>query len=101
MVFFFPLTSQLSSDHGGFEDNDDSVVINNGLNAETNIILEDDNEPKIVNKIPNQLYENITGWLSICFLSYTNYIANIYINLSPFCSRFLQVSVLAKSVILW
>lgn len=60
LVSFFALTSQL--DHTGVDDDDDSVVTHNGLNAEE---LDDDNEPKIVNKIPNQPFGNITGLLLV------------------------------------
>ncbi|KAL5275762.1 hypothetical protein ACFFRR_001549 [Megaselia abdita] len=63
----------LSSDHG--VDDDDSVVIHNGLNAETTI-PEDDNEPKIVNKLPNQPYENITDFSKFLYWQSRLYYGN-------------------------
>lgn len=53
---------------------DDSVVVHNGLNVETTIFEGDDNEPKIVNKIPNQPYENITG-LTNYLIYFTNLVS--------------------------
>uniref|UniRef100_T1GKQ9 Uncharacterized protein n=1 Tax=Megaselia scalaris TaxID=36166 RepID=T1GKQ9_MEGSC len=66
----------LSPEHNVDDGDDDSVVVHNGLNAETTIFEGDDNEPKIVNKIPNQPYENITDFSKFLYWQSRLYYGN-------------------------